>query len=259
MGTTPLHTSRARTTGMIMMWFVLAAALGIPSAARGHDWTKAERSTLTVTGTARLALAPDTAFVTLGMETVGRSLPEVQRQNHSAMKKVAERLRDLQVEKEYIQTASFTVSPQYKPPPKRPADAPPVPPEIVGYVVHNSVAVEVRNLENVGAVIESALAAGANRFQGLRWGLRDEQQAKLGALKLAAAKARDKAAALGEALNAKLIRLVSVNEDSHLSHATPRPSRSMTAMEAGGEEPPIFPGEMHVEATVTLIYEIGQE
>jgi hypothetical protein len=32
----------------------------------------------------------------------------------------------------------------------------------------------------------------------------------------------------------------------------------MMAMDAGGGEPPIFGGEMKVEATVTLVYEIAQ-
>jgi uncharacterized protein YggE len=31
----------------------------------------------------------------------------------------------------------------------------------------------------------------------------------------------------------------------------------MMAMEAGGREPPISPGEMKVDATVTLVYEIA--
>jgi uncharacterized protein YggE len=39
----------------------------------------------------------------------------------------------------------------------------------------------------------------------------------------------------------------------------PKVSRSMMAMEGGGGEAPIFSGEIKVEATVTLIYEIGQE
>ncbi len=247
-----------------MMVMVMALAVGflvVPGGLRAHDETSAERSTLTVTGTGHPALAPDTVFVTLGMETAGKELQEAQPLNQAAMtmSKVLEQLRALQIEKERIQTASFTVSPQYKPPPHRPSDAPPVPPEIIGYTVSNSVRVEVRNLEQVGAVIGKALVAGANRFQGLQWALRDEQRAKLQALKQAAAKAHEKAATLGEALKVKLVRLISVNEASHVSHPSPKVSRSIMAMEAGGGDPPVVAGEMNVEATVTLVYEIGQE
>ena len=238
---------------------ILMVLLAFPTVAQAHDETKLETPTLTVTGTGQLAVAPDTAFVTFGMETAGKSLAEAQRQNNKVMSKVMERLRELQIEKERIQTSSFTVSPQYKPPPKRPADAPPTPPEIIGYMVSNNVTVEVRNTEKVAAVIEESLASGANHFQGLHWALRDEQEAKLSALKQAAARAREKATALSEALKVKLVRLISANEGSHVVRQAPYASRSMMAVAAGGNEPPIFSGEMKVEATVTLVYEIGHE
>jgi uncharacterized protein YggE len=174
------------------------------------------------------------------------------------MNKVVERLRGLQIDQERIQTASFTVSPQYKPPPKRTADAPPALPEIIAYIVSTNLTVEVRNLEKVGAVIEESLAAGANRFQALHWALLDEQQAKLNALKQAAVKAREKATALSESLKVKLIRLMSATEDSHLVRPLPKLARSMM-MEGGSEETPIFAGEIKIDAIVTLSYEVVQD
>jgi uncharacterized protein YggE len=150
------------------------------------------------------------------------------------------------------------VSPQYKPPPKRP-EGPAGPPEIIGYIVNNTMTVEVRNLDKVSPVIEESIDAGANQFQGLHWALRDEQQAKLGALKQAAAKAREKASALSEALNVKLIRLLNATEESHVVRPVPKMARSMMAMDGGGGEMPVFSGEIKVEATVTLIYEISPQ
>ena len=238
---------------------LLIVLLAFPAAAQAHDETKPEMPTLTVTGTGQLAVVPDTAFVTFGMETAGKSLAEAQRQNNMVMSKVMERLRELQIEKERIQTSSFRVSPQYKPPPKRPADVPSTPPEIIGYMVSNSVTVEVRNTEKVAAVIEESLAAGANHFQGLGWALRDEQQAKLSALKQAAARAREKATALSEVLKVKLVRLISASEGGHVVRPVSQAPRLMMAMDAGGSEPPIFSGEMKVEATVTVTYEIAHE
>lgn len=236
---------------------VLMALLVVPVIVHAHDET-AEKPSITVSGHGQIALAPDTAFVTLGMETVGKSVGEAQRQNRQVMNKVVERLRGLQIEQERIQTTSFTVSPQYKPPPKRTADAPSAPPEIIAYIVSNNLTVEVRNLEKVGAVIEESLSAGANRFQALHWALRDEQQAKLSALKQAAVKAREKATALSESLKVKLIRLMSATEDSHLVRPLPKVTRSMM-MEGRGEETPVFAGEIQIEATVTLNYEVGQD
>lgn len=233
------------------------AFLALPIAVWSADSTIPESPMLTVVGTGSVTAAPDTAFVTFGMDTAGKSLGEAQRQNSAVIQKVLERLRELKIEKERIQTAAFTVSPQYKPPPKRPSDAAPAPPEIVGYTVSNTLTVEIRETEKVGAVIEEGLSAGANHLHGLRWALRDEPQARLNALKIAAGRAREKATALSEAVNVKLGRLVNVTEGSHVVTPTPRMGRTMAAMELAGGEVPISSGEMKVEATVTLIYEIA--
>lgn len=241
------------------MWklIVLLSLLFVPVRVAAHDEAR-EKPALTVTGQGQIVLAPDTVFVTFGIETAGKTLAEVQGQNQVIGNKVADRLRGLQIEKERIQTASYTVSPQYKPPAKR-AEAPTAPPEIIGYIVSTTMTVEVRKLDKVAAVIEEAIAAGANQFQGLHWALRDEQQAKLAALKQAAAKAREKAGALSEALKVPLIRLLTVTEESHVVRPLPKMARSMMAVEGGGAEMPVFSGEIKVDATVTLIYEIGQE
>ena len=230
--------------------------LMVPAEVLAHDEAPAT-SSMTVVGQGQILRAPDTAFVTLGMETTGRTVADAERQNRLVMTKVVERLKALQIENERIQTASFTLSPQYKPPPKR-SDAQAGPPEIVGYLVSNTVTVEVRNLEKVGPVIEESLAAGANQFQGLQWAIRDEQQAKIAALKQAASKAQEKAAALSEALKVKLSRLLSATEESRIVRPVPRMARSMVAMEGGGGEVPVLSGEMKVEATVTLVYEVAQ-
>lgn len=242
---------------LVPLLALVIALLAGPIVAWSDDSTKPEIPTLTVVAIGSVTAPPDTAFVTLGMDTAGKSLAETQRQNSTVIQKVLERLRELKIEKERIQTAAFTVSPQYKPPPKRPSDGPPVPPEIVGYTISNTVTVEVRDVEKVGVVIEEVMSAGANHFHGLRWALRDEQQARLNALKIAAGKAREKAAALSEAVNVKLGRLVNVTEGSHVVHPTPRVGRAMAAMEVAGGEVPISSGEMKVEAAVTLVYEIA--
>jgi len=241
-----------------MLKIVFAVVLlMVPAEVLAHEEAPAKPA-MTVIGQGHILLTPDTAFVTVSMETTGRTVGDAERQNRMVMSKVVERLKALQIENDRIQTASFTVSPQYKPAPKR-ADAPPGPPEIIGYIVGNTITVEVRNLEKVVPVIEESLAAGANQFQGLQWALQDEQQAKVAALKQAAAKAREKAAALSDALKVKLIRLLSATEESRIVRPVPRMARSMVAMEGGGGEAPVFSGEIRVEAAVTVVYEMGQD
>src|SRR5947208_11827969 len=191
---------------------LLMALLALPSSAWGADGTKPETPTLTVAGTGSLTVTPDTAFVSVGMETAGKSLAQAQRENSAVMQKVMERLRALKIDKERIQTSSFTVTPQYRPSPNRPGDTPPAPPEIIGYRISNTVTVELRDLEKVATVIDEALTAGANHFQGLQWALRDGQPGRLNALKIAAVKAREKATALSGTLHVNPVRLLTVND-----------------------------------------------
>ncbi|MBA2485643.1 MAG: SIMPL domain-containing protein [Nitrospira sp.] len=229
-----------------------------PGTTPAHEDIKPALPTLTVTGTGTLALAPDVALVTFGMQTTGKSLAEAQRQNRSVMQKVIDRLGELQIDKARIQTSSFTVSPQYKPPPKRHSDSLSLSPEIIGYRVSNSATVELFDPEKVGEVIEQTLAAGANHFQAVQWALKDEQQAKLRALKQAVVKAREKASTLGESLKLKLVRVIRVDEGEQVVRPLSHASRSMMSMNTGDSEPPILGGEIKVEASVTLVYEIAQ-
>jgi uncharacterized protein YggE len=244
-----------RKGGRHMVALGLLVLLGVPVVTLAHDETKPETPTLTVSETGVVTHAPDTAFVTFGVETVSKSLAEAQKRNSTVMSKVKDRLRDLQINKEQIQTSSFTVSPQYRSLPNRPGDAPTASPEIIGYVVNNMVTVEIRALDKVGTVIEEVLKAGANSFQGLHWGLREEQAVRLSALKQAAGKAREKASVLSEALHVKLVRVLSVNEGSHV--VRPAVAMARMAMEASAGDVPISSGELKIEASVTLVYEIA--
>lgn len=238
------------------MWIVwLLILVGLPAVTLAHDETSSATSTLTVSETGIVPHAPDTAFVMFGLETVSKSLAEAQKRNSTVMSKVMDRLKDLQIDKERIQTSSFTVSPQYRPPSNRPTDVSPASSEIIGYVVSNMVTVEIRALDKVGTVIEEVLKAGANSFQGLHWGLREEQSVRLGALKQAAAKAREKASVLSDALHVKLVRVLSVTEGGQMIRP-PVPMARM-AMEASAGDVPISSGELKIEATVTLVYEIA--
>jgi uncharacterized protein YggE len=238
------------------MWIGwLLILLGFPVVTLAHDETMPAPSTLTVSETGIVPHPPDTAFVMFGLETASKSLAEAQKRNSAVMSKVMDRLRDVQIDKERIQTSSFTVSPHYRPSANAPADVPPASPEIVGYVVSNMVTVEIHALDKVGIVIEEVLKAGANSFQGLHWGLREEQSIRLSALKQAAAKAREKAAVLSEALHVKLVRVVSVNEGGPMIR--PAVPMARMAMEASAGDMPISAGELKIEATVTLVYEIA--
>ena len=167
----------------------------------------------------------------------------------------------LGIPKERIQTTSFDVSPKYAPVQRRrPAEfEEPKPPRIIGYTARNTITVEIRDLDVVGRVVDQALKAGANRFAGVQWILRERHPVYLRALDTAAKHAREKARTLAKALDVSLVRLQTVQEGG--VHVRP-PRRAyaksgMMMAEAADASVPMSPGEIHVEAQVTLVYEIG--
>jgi uncharacterized protein len=60
---------------------------------------------------------------------------------------------------------------------------------------------------------------------------------------------------LSEALQVKLARVLSIHEGGHM--VRPAAAMARMAMESGAGDVPISPGELKVEATVTLVYEVA--
>lgn len=243
---------------MRTMVVLLALVVG-PSLSWGHDTRSADPSILTVSASGTVTALPDLALISFGVETQGKSLTDVHRKNSATMQRVIDRLRALKIDKDRIQTTSFTVTPQYRQVSRPNPDSSVMTPEIIGYSVSNQLSVEVHELEKVAVIIDESLAAGANHFHGLQWVLRDEQPKRLSALQTAAGKAREKAAALSQALKVKLVRVLNVSEGGHVVSPAPYLGRAMASMESAVADVPVSSGELKVEATVTLTYEIAQE
>jgi len=223
---------------------------------------KVDPSTMNVSASGSIQLAPDTAIVNFSVETAGESFEEVVSENRERMQRVMTALMTLGIPEERIQTTSFDVTPKYAPPPRRRPDEPikPEPPKILGYTARNGLKVEVRDLDKVGAVADRALKSGANHFNGIQWIVRDRHPVYLKALAQAAKKAKEKARTLAQALDVQLVELLTVQEGGA---QVPSPRRSfakasmLMADGAAESSVPMSPGEIKVEAQVSLLYKIG--
>ena len=206
---------------------------------------------------------PDKAGLRFAVETVGKKLAKVQRENEERMARVLKECQQLNIPSKFIQTTSLNVIPEYPPPVRRSKgnSLEQTIPRIIGYRVVHQVNVEVRNLDIVGQVVDRVLKVGANRFSGISWGLQDEQPNKLQVLQLAASKARSKAETLAQSLNLNLARIMKVMEGG-VSVAPPperyRMASAAMSMEGGGGAS-VSAGQITVRGMVTLVYEIGPQ
>lgn len=129
---------------------------------------------------------------------------------------------------------------------------------VVGYDMVTSIKVTIRDIDAVGKVLSDAIAAGATGTYGLTLTVSDSSAAYQQALKAAIDDAKGKAQAIAEALGVTLKPIPSaVNEQS--SSYTPNAAydmRTASAAEDANADVSISPGELTVEAQVSIEYEI---
>lgn len=129
---------------------------------------------------------------------------------------------------------------------------------VVGYDMTNSIKVTICDINSVGKVLGDAIAAGATGTYGLTLTVSDSSAAYQQALKAAIDDAKGKAQAIAEALSVTLKPIPSaVNEQS--SSYTPNAAydmRTASVAEDANADVSISPGELTIDARVSVTYEI---
>ena len=122
---------------------------------------------------------------------------------------------------------------------------------MVGYVVTNSVRAESKQVEQAGAIIDAALAAGANMINSLSFYASSIDEPRRQAIALAVASARADAEAMAQAAGGRLGALMELSTQGPT--VPPRPMFDMAARSkvAMAEQTPINPGQQTVNVFVT--------
>lgn len=236
----------------------VAAVLLAPSleAQAAAPRSEAAVPVLSVLGSGEARVAPDEATVRLGVLVQDPSARGAQEKVNVAANAILEAVRKLGVRPEQIQTSDLSLNPVYSQPQQQRPDQP-YEPRITGYQASNVVSVRLTDLALVGRVVDAGLGAGANRLEGVVFGLRDDAAARSTALTRAAETARAKAETLARSLRVRLVELVEVSEGGVQVFTPLRQMRGAAmesmAMDAGT---PVSAGEVGVDASVTLRYRI---
>lgn len=207
---------------------------------------------ITVTGMGQVEVSPDEATLNFAVETSAATSEEAAQQNAQRMERVIAALVAAGIPRDEVETRNFSVYPEYV------TDERGDNPRVRGYRVTNQVSVETQRLDDVGALIDAALAAGANRIDGISFGLSDPQAAEADALREAVARARASAETLAQALGVPLGPLMHASTNAEPVRPFPVAFRRDVALESvQAFDTPIQPGEQMVEARVVLMFAIG--
>lgn len=209
---------------------------------------KTPQPALVVSGMAEVRVAPDNAIVRLGVVSRAATAGQAQDGANEVMQKMIQKLAGLRIDKKDVQTSSLMLNPVYDNQPRET-------PRIVGYEARNTVSVTVLDLSLIGKVVDAGIDAGANNVDGVAFGLRNDKEAKLKALRDAVSSARDRAFAMAEAAKVDLVSIIEIVEAG--AAIIPPPMLDGRLMREGiAASTPIEPGQLSVTASVTIKFAI---
>ena len=204
-------------------------------------------TTLDLSAVGEVKLAPDMASITLGVDTTASTAAEALRANAARMSQVVAALKAAGLADRDIQTSQLSLSPQY-------ADVPNAPQRLSGYQASNQVVVAVNDLSKLGRVVDAVVAAGANNFSQLSFGLANPGAAENSA-RVAAVKAlQDKAALYAQATGYHIGRLVNLSEGGGYRPGAPMPMMAMAVRSSAST--PVEAGETTVRVEITGVFEL---
>lgn len=230
--------------------FMCAIALlaALPSFAQDQSGTYPRRPHIKAIGEGIASGAPDQAQVDVTVVTQASSAQDAAAQNANQTSTVLTQLRQLLGSTADIKTLNYSLTPNYNYPREGGN------PTLTGFIASNTLEVTVRDLTLPGKIIDTAIQAGANRVDSLRFSLKDDLPLRTQALGAAAQQSRNRAAAIAMGLGVHLGNVISVEEN-----ASPQiVPLTMSAAVAGGAPTPVQPGNVEIRATVTLDIELVQ-
>jgi len=199
---------------------------------------------MSLTGTGTVDVAPNAADIILAVVTEDTSVSKALSRNSVLANSVIKSLKNSGIEKTDIQTTAFTVSPKYVYKPNQE-------PKIVGFMVRHGLKVCVRDINEVGNIIDNAVASGTNRVDSVRFKVLDREKYVEQARVLAVADALKKASVYEKSSGIKLGKIKSLTEQRNYSRSL---YNNMRSFEAGSSK--IMPGEVGISITVTITWEI---
>jgi uncharacterized protein YggE len=123
-------------------------------------------------------------------------------------------------------------------------------PEVIGYTAINNVEVRVRELDQLGDLMDTAVSAGGNTISGVRFTIGETADLQDQARQAAVEDAREKAEKLADLAGVSLGPVLSISEGG----VSPMPVFGADIGLGGGGALPVEPGAETVSVTVQVTW-----
>lgn len=185
-------------------------------------------------------------MINTGVVTQAATAAEAIAQNAERVKQLVAALKSAGIDDRDIQSASISLSPQYR-------HSENAPPAITGYQASNMLTVRFRDVARAGAILDTLVRAGANQIDGPNFMLAQPDAALDEARTDALAKARVRAELYARSVGLQIDRILSISEAGAVPGPIPLVAGRANYMgDAAQATTSVVPGEQDVMTTVTV-------
>jgi uncharacterized protein YggE len=229
---------------------LIAATLSVSAQAQTTEPGLPAPARVVVVGEGSVTVASGAARVRSGVSTSAKTVREASDANSKVMASIMATLADAGIARKDIQTSEFSIEPVYASP------APPAGPKLSGYRVSNQVNVTIRDISQVGDILDRLVKAGATDAGNVTFLVSDREKPLDQAREAAIANAKHKAELYARAAGLNIGRVMWITETADFEPFAPMQSRMKLAAPASAV--PIESGEETITARVTVGFDIAQ-
>jgi uncharacterized protein YggE len=205
--------------------------------------------TIAVNGTGNVYADPDVAYINIGVHTQNADPKVALASNTTQAQAVIDAIKAIGVADKDIQTSNFNVYPstQYGPNGETLDTV---------YMVDNTVYVTVRDLTNLGALLETVVTSGANNINGITFDILDKDTLASEARKKAVEDAQKQAQDIADAAGVQLGELMYVNVYYSGTTYPQYEGKGGGGGYSSTVSVPVSAGKMVINAEVNMTYKI---
>lgn len=233
---------------------VLAAALLVFSVAGTNLAAAAEPNTIAVSGMAEQEVAPDMAYIDVGINVRADDAETARTQEAQIASQIRRALLGLAITDNDLQNTSYYLYQEYKVDRNgvRTADK---------YVLDSSIKVTVNDLDKLSQVIDNVVEAGATNISNITYALSMQNIIQRQLLATAVENARDKAAVVANAGSRTLGNMLSADINSFdggtiVAYGANK-LRSTTNLAEDGVATKLSPGKIKLNARVQVVFSLN--
>lgn len=233
---------------------VLAAALLLFSVAGTNLAAAAEPNTIAVSGMAEQEVAPDMAYIDVGINVRADDAETARTQEAQIASQIRRALLGLAITDNDLQNTSYYLYQEYKVDRNgvRTADK---------YVLDSSIKVTVKDLDKLSQVIDNVVEAGATNISNITYALSTQNIIQRQLLATAVENARDKAAVVANAGSRTLGNMLSADINSFdggtiVAYGANK-LRSTTNIAEDGVATKLSPGKIKLNARVQVVFSLN--